>query len=200
VGITERTGAIVSSAVRTTAESDRALIERLIRRDEDALRTLIELCGKYVYGKALQILHEPQLAEEVAQDTLLVLWWHPERFDPSKGGVRSFLMGIARFKAIDAVRREQSVRSREGLLNEAESFFETPGVDEEIDRAVVVRSAVSALPLTKREVIFLAFYKGLTYREVGEVLGVPEGTVKTRIRDSLLRLKDLLTVVDGELA
>lgn len=198
--MTERTDVAESFVGTSTAELDRSLIARLSSRDEDALRTLIERCGKYVYGKALQILHEPQLAEEVAQDTLLVLWWHPERFNPSKGSIRSFLIGVARFKAIDAVRREQSVRSRESLLTEAESFFETPAVDEDVDRAVVVRTAISTLPIGKREVIFLAFYKGLTYREVGEVLDVPEGTVKTRIRDSLLRLKVALTVADGELA
>ena len=197
-GDTERSEVVSLHANQSTRDSDTALIAGLVRRDEVALRTLIDLCGKYIYGKALQILHEPQLAEEVAQDTLLVLWWHPERFNPSKGNIRSFLMGIARFKAIDAVRREQGVRSKETLLTEAETFFDTPPVDVEVDRAVDVRAAISSLPIGKREAIFLAFYKGLTYREVGEILDVPEGTIKTRIRDSLLRLRTVLEVVDGE--
>lgn len=198
MGNAERSEVFPLATAPSTRESDRALIAGLVLRDEAALRVLIELCGKYIYGKALQILRESHLAEEVAQDTLLVLWWHPERFDPSKGNIRSFLMGIARFKAIDAVRREQGVRSKETLLIEAETFFEVPPVNAEVDRAVDVRAAILSLPLGKREAIFLAFYKGLTYREVGEILDVPEGTVKTRIRDSLLRLRAVLEVVDGE--
>jgi RNA polymerase sigma-70 factor (ECF subfamily) len=188
------------SAALGARRADRELVARLAQRDEAALGTLIDLCGKHIYGKALQILIEPQLAEEVAQDTLLVLWWHPERFDSTKGTIRSFLLGIARYKAIDAVRREQTVRSTEALLTEAGSFFETSQTDDEVENAVVVRAAISTLPLAKREVIFLAFYKGLTYRQVGEVLNLPEGTVKTRIRDSLVRLKATMEIANGETA
>lgn len=170
-------------------QRDTALIAGLARHDEKALRTLIDTCGKYVYGKALQILQDPRLAEEVAQDTLLVLWWSPERFDSSKGSIRSMLMGIARYKAIDRVRKEEGARSKESLLADATRFFESPSGESQVEDAMVVRSAVSSLPHAKREVIFLAFYRGLTYREVAEVLGLPEGTVKTRMRDSLVRLR-----------
>lgn len=178
-----------ASSPKTT---DARLIAGLVRRDEIALKALIDTYGRHVYGKALQVLNDRQLAEEVAQDTLLLLWWKPQRFDETKGSLRAFLMGIARFKAIDVVRREERVRSKESLLGEAAAFFESSAADPGVEDAIVVRAAVSKLPRTKREVIFLAYYKGLTYREVADVLAVPEGTVKTRIRDSLIRLRTVM--------
>lgn len=150
---------------------------------------LVETCGRAVYARALQILVEPQLAEEVAQDVLLILWWEPGRFDVSKGSLRSFLVGAARFKAIDRVRKEERERSRQSLLTESAEFFEVAPADARSADTIDVRSAISQLPAAKREVIFLAYYKGFTYREVAQVLELPEGTVKTRIRDSLLRLR-----------
>lgn len=175
-----------------TRSIDALLVRRLARHDETALHEFVEAYGRHVYGKAFQVLREAHLAEEVAQDTLLLLWWEPHRFDESKGTLRSFLMGVARFKAIDAVRREQRIHSREPLLGEATEFLESPAADRGVEDAMVVRAAVAKLPLPKREVIFLAYYKGLTYREVATVLDVPEGTVKTRIRDSLAKLRTLI--------
>ena len=170
-------------------ESDAVLIAGLLRHEEAALRALIDACGAPVYARALHILQDPALAEEVAQDTLLILWWRRELFDSSKGTIRSMLMGTARYKAIDRVRQEETIRSKQSLLADASSVFEMPSRDTQVGDAMVVRSAISSLPAAKREVIFLAFYKGLTYREVAEVLDLPEGTVKTRIRDSLIRLR-----------
>jgi RNA polymerase sigma-70 factor, ECF subfamily len=168
---------------------DDVVIAGLLRHDEEALLSLIDSCGKHVYGRALQIVLEPSLAEEVAQDTLLVLWWDPERFDASKGNIRSYLMRIARSKAIDVVRKEERIRTKEALLQGAGGFFETTSVEGDVEGAIVVRAALAKLPLKKREVLFLAFYRGLTYRQVAEVLNLPEGTVKTRIRQSLLGLR-----------
>lgn len=170
---------------------DATIVAGLENHDEAALVALVEDCGRAVYARALQILVEPQLAEEVAQDVLLILWWNPARFDSSKGSLRSFLVGAARFKAIDRVRKEERERSRESLLVESADFFEIAPADARVG-AIDVRSAISQLPRAKRDVIFLAYYKGLTYREVARVLDLPEGTVKTRIRDSLLKLKVVL--------
>lgn len=181
---------------------DAEVLAGLFEHDEEALLQLIESCGAFVYAKALQILHQPPLAEEVTQDTLLVLWWEPERFDISRGTLRSFLIGTARFKAIDVVRRQEVQRSKETLLNETDSFFAEDSAAESIEEEIVLRSAISDLPKAKREVIFLAFYRGLTYREVAQALDLPEGTVKTRIRDALVRLSTALRsaqVVGGSL-
>ena len=177
-----------------TAEDLResTLIAGVVRRDENALRCIIAAHGKYVFGMALQILKDPALAEEAAQDTLLALWENPHGFDISKGSLRSFLMGVARFKAIDCVRHEELVRSKEALLSEVALVLEAPPSDQGVADALAMRSAVALLPPPKRDAIFLAYYRGLTYREVALVLDRPEGTVKTQIRDSMTRLRVIL--------
>lgn len=177
----------------TDMASDALLVEGLAKRDESALRRLIELYAPYVYGRTLQLLRQPHLAEEAAQDVLLVLWWNPERFDLKKGNLRSFLLGIARFKAIDIIRHEEAARSRDLLIAEAKGSLATPAANDVIEDSMVIRDAISQLPLPKREVIYLAYYRGLTYREVSKVLSIPEGTVKTRIRSSLIALKAIMT-------
>lgn len=177
--------------------SDSAILAGLAQRDQSALRALIDMCGRHVYGKALRILLEPQLAEQVAQDTLLILWWEPHRFDAEKGSLRSFLMGAARHKAIDLVRQEQSCRSTQSRFLEEETSAQSPSADVGVEDAIVLRSALSNLPLTKREVIFLAYYEGLTYKQVARVLDIPEATVKTRIRDSLIQLRRVLVVTEA---
>lgn len=173
---------------------DKVLMRELALGDEEALRTLVEIFGRCVYGKTLQMLQEPHLAEEIAQETLLVLWWEPHRFDPSRGSLVSFLMGEARSRAIDAIRDEQITRGREALLSETKRFFDPRPADGEFERSVVVRAALSDLSSSKREVVFLGFYKGLPYPEVASVLGLAEDTVVARIRDSFLRLEGLLNL------
>ncbi len=147
-------------------------------------------------GMARRIVDDVTLAEEVAQDVLLILWWEPERFDAAKGSLRSFLVGAARFKAVDRVRKEEREHSRQALLVESSDFFEVAPADTGAADAMDVRSAISQLPTAKRDVIFLAYYKGLTYREVARVLDLPEGTVKTRIRDALVKLKIALAAAE----
>ena len=173
-------------------QRDAEIMVGLARHDESALRDLIDSCARAVYAKALRILWEPQLAEEVTQDTLLILWWDPARFDATKGSIRSFLIGIARFKAIDLVRHEEVIRSRDARLAATEVIFDAPSADRGLEETMVVRAAIAKLPMAKREVIFLAFYRGLTYREVAAILELPEGTVKSRIRDALIKLRTVI--------
>ena len=180
-----------------TKLEDSQLISGLARRDESALRLLIDVHGPHVFAKTLQILRNPELAEEAAQDTLLVLWWEPTRFDAFRGSLRSFLVGVARFKAIDVVRHEESARTRD-VLATAEDVLIAPSGATAVEDAMVVRDAISQLPESKREVIFLAYFRGLTYREVSNALGIPEGTVKTRIRSSLISLRAIMAL--GETA
>lgn len=181
-----------SASSSSAKRRDAALIAGLYRHDEAALEDLIHLCGDHVYGKALHILHQPRLAEEITQDTLLVLWLNPGRFDASRGSLRGFLVGVARFKAIDLVRREETLRDKESLAGGLDDYFIAPLASDVVNEELMVRAAITSLSVAKREVIFLAFYKGLTYKEVAEVLGLPEGTVKTRIRDALIRLRGAL--------
>lgn len=187
---TERREA-VSGRLSSDPLDDEVLILGLREHDEQALRLVIRTYGKYVYDKALRISIEPVLAEEIAQDTFLALWRHPDRFDISKGNLRSFLIGVARHKAIDLVRHEQVVRSRESLAAEFAQWSE-PSSEERVDDGLEVRSALLMLPRSKREAIFLAYFKGMTYREVAEMLQVPHATARTRIRDALIKLRTSL--------
>jgi RNA polymerase sigma-70 factor (ECF subfamily) len=177
-------------------EADEALAARLMTRDEEALREAIEAYGGVVFGMAKRIVSDPNLAEEVAQDTFLSLWRRPGAFDVRRGGLGSFLMGVARNKGIDLVRREESLRRRrDSLASEMEAQAGAdPGSDGlgTVDDREQVRAALAQLSDMQREAVVLAYFGGRTYREVAAELGVPEGTAKTRLRDGLLRLRQLL--------
>jgi RNA polymerase sigma factor (sigma-70 family) len=179
--------------------ADAVLAERLMARDEEALREVIESHGRMVHGMARRILSEPLLAEEVAQDTFLALWRRPGAFDPGRGGLLGFLLAVARNKAIDMVRREESRRrAAEALAFEAE--IGAPVVSDAGDRVEErdeVRAALQRLSPIQRDAIVLAYFGGRTYREVASELGVPEGTAKTRLRDGLIRLRQLMSTPEG---
>jgi RNA polymerase sigma-70 factor (ECF subfamily) len=159
--------------------------------DESGLRAAVAKYGALVHGIALQILRHPMLAEEVAQDTFVMLWRKPGSYNSSRGSLKSFLTAVARNKAIDVVRREQTIREKESLVAETTRWLETalPTDPSEGLDGISIRTALNNLPRSKKEALFLAYFRGLTYREVSEVLDIPEGTVKTRIRDALIRLR-----------
>lgn len=171
--------------------TDTLLVRAICEGDEGGLRAAIAKYGAHVHGTALQISRHPMLAEEVAQDTFVMLWRKPGSYNPHRGSLKAFLTAVARNKAIDAVRREQASRKKESLVAETKNWLETTmptdpndGLDE-----IGIRTALNRLPRLKKEALFLAYLRGLTYREVSEVLDIPEGTAKTRIRDALLRLR-----------
>jgi RNA polymerase sigma-70 factor (ECF subfamily) len=174
---------------------DAELAERLLSRDEEALRTVISTYGGVVCGMARRVVAEPTLAEEVAQDTFLSLWRRPGAYDPARGSLQSFLLGVARNKSIDLVRREESVkRTRDALASSFEQDpdgmrgYEPDGVEDRHE----VRDALAKLTPLQREAIVLAYFGGRTYREVAAELDIPEGTAKTRLRDGLIRLRELM--------
>ena len=174
---------------------DMTLAERLLARDEEALKEVIEAYGGLVFGMAKRIVNDPNLAEEVAQDTFLSLWRRPGAFDSRRGGMGSFLVGVARNKSVDLVRREESVRRRrDSLAAEVEAKSLDPAADGlgAVDDREQVRDALAQLSAIQREAVVLAYFGGRTYREVAVELGVPEGTAKTRLRDGMLRLRQLL--------
>ena len=172
---------------------DVQLIERLLVRDESALREVIDEYGGVVHGMARRVLAEPTLAEEVAQDTFLALWRRPGAFDPARGSLQSFLLGIVRNKAIDLVRKEESLRrTRDTLARELPVKDEGFDPAAEIEERERVASALGTLSEVQREAIVLAYFGGRTYREVASELEIPEGTAKTRLRDGLIRLRQAL--------
>jgi RNA polymerase sigma-70 factor (ECF subfamily) len=187
-------GAVVGYDAAMDRSLEEALADRLLRRDETALREVIELYGGVVFGMARRVIADPNLAEEIAQDTFVALWRRPGAFDPERGSLQAFLLGVARNKAVDLVRREESLRRRrESLIAEVESKSEAS--DEQIagvDDREEIRRALGELSEVQREAVVLAYFGGRTYREVAVELEIPEGTAKTRLRDGLIKLRDIL--------
>jgi RNA polymerase sigma-70 factor (ECF subfamily) len=144
----------------------------------------------------LHVLRDAAQSEEVAQDVLVEAWRTASRFDTDRGSVRAWLLTMARRRAIDRVRSAQAAGDREARL----AAVATPAFDEvselvehRLEREQV-RRCLDGLTGLQRESIELAFYGGRTHREVSDALGVPLGTVKTRLRDGLIRLRDCLGV------
>jgi RNA polymerase sigma-70 factor (ECF subfamily) len=141
-----------------------------------------------------QVLKDDGLAQDVTQEIFLRLWNEPQRFDPERGSLRSFLLREAHSRSIERVRSEEARRQRESRSE----FRDRPvplDIEDDVLRSLTsneVRNALSQLPEGERSAIVLAYYGGHSYREVASVLGAPEGTVKSRIRSGLLKLSSLL--------
>lgn len=172
-------------------KSDESVIESLLARDERALAEVIEAHSAAVNGMARRVLGDSALVEEVAQDTFLALWRRPGAFDSARGALRSFLLGVARNKAIDLVRKEERLRrAKDDLMAEATTQSNPAPHDEaSVDRRDEIKAALSHLSPVQQEALILAYFGGRTYREVAEELGIPEGTAKTRLRDGLALLR-----------
>jgi RNA polymerase sigma-70 factor, ECF subfamily len=179
--------------------SDALLAARLAAGDDHALAEIFDHLAATVYGAALGVLGEGAAAQDVVQDVFVDLWSHPDKFDPQAGTLGSYLSVRARHRAVDLVRselRRMARQERHHRLNP-----NGPGrspLDEitALDAANVVRAAVGLLPESQRQVIELAYFRGLSYREVAHVTGIPEGTAKSRLRLALARLE---TVLDRQL-
>ena len=178
--------------------SDEELVDRIRKRDEWALREVVAQHGPLVLNVARKTLQDAARAEEVAQDTFVALWSRPEAFDRQRGSLRSFLLGIAHHKSVDEVRKQSSRdratgRLMDGVLPSIES-----GWTYEAETGPDIRRAFKTLSPKLKETMFLAFYVGLTYREVARELRIPEGTAKSRIRDALQHLRSHLLSVHLE--
>ncbi len=171
--------------------SDAALVVAIGRWREDALAEVYRRHAGAAFALARRLLNDKELAEEILQEIFLRLWNNPERFDSERGSLRSYLLAQTHGRSVDLLRSETSRRRRE----EREAR-ESPNFGDDIEREVIdltvsekVKEVVAALPVDERQAIELAYFGGHTYRQVAVMLAAPEGTVKSRIRSGLRRLK-----------
>jgi RNA polymerase sigma-70 factor, ECF subfamily len=174
--------------------SDAALVVAVGRWRQDALAEAYRRHAGAVFALACRVLVDRQLAEEVVQEVFLRLWDHPDRFDPGRGSLRSYLLAQCHGRAVDLVRSEESRRAREARdhRERAEAGYDLEHEVWDLTIAEHVREAMAALPEDERRAIELAYFGGRSYREVAAILGHPEGTVKSRIRSGLRRLRAAL--------
>lgn len=171
------------------AQDETKLLRRVARGDRRAYRELVECYAPSGLALARRVTKDADLAEEALQEAFVDVWRRAARFDPARGQARSWVLAIVHHRAVDAVRREQSATR---LGDEAPT--PAPADDPEelsvmSDRRMRVLAAVKELSEVQREAIMLAYFEGLTYRQVAERLGVPEGTAKSRLRDGLINLR-----------
>ena len=178
-------------------DSLEAVLAQVARGDEAAFERLYDRVAGMVFGVIRRVVRDPAQSEEVAQEVLVEVWRTATRFDPDRGAALTWLLTMAHRRAVDRVRSAQAATDRDERVGELER---TPAYDEvaEIVEAKLeqeqVRRALSTLTDLQREAVTLAYYGGYTYREVAELLDLPLGTVKTRLRDGLIRLRDTLGV------
>ena len=169
------------------------LLAMVARGDEAAFAAVYDQVGALVFGLARRIIKDPAQSEEVTQEVLLEVWRTASRFDPSLGSARSWLMTMAHRRAVDRVRAAQASAQRDARASLVTTDYDV--VAEEVEArmdAQRVRRCLNALTELQRESVTLAYYGGYTYREVAGLLGVAVGTVKTRMRDGLIRMRDCL--------
>jgi RNA polymerase sigma factor (sigma-70 family) len=173
--------------------AERVLVERLSRGDGTALADLYDRYAGFVYALALRTLADRHAAEDVTQEVFVSLWEHPERIQPGRGTLRGFLGTVTHRRAVDIIRREEARKRREERAGPG--TVPPPDMTEAVirtDTSGRVRQALERLPEAQRRALELAYFHGHTYRQVAAVLGIPEGTAKSRLRLALARIAEIL--------
>jgi RNA polymerase sigma-70 factor, ECF subfamily len=186
-------------AVLTPKESgevsrDAMLLHQLLQRDVDAFEQLYDRHSRIVYTLVLRIVQQASTAEEVVQDVFLQLWRNAAQYDARRGPFAPWLMTLARNRALDHLRlKSERQRRREAQTEELPPVVSAPQFEQALDqkrRAEQVRALMGSLNAQQRRAIELAYFEGLSHSEIAEALKEPLGTVKSWIRNGLLRLKE----------
>ena len=173
------------------------LLAAVATGDDAAFAALYDVLGRSVYGTCLGVLRDPDHAAEVSQEVWVEVWRHAPRFDATRGSARTWALTLAHRRAVDRVRAVQSQRHRDQRdldLSAGRPFDEVADAVESALEQSRVRDCLGTLTSTQHQAVVLAYYGGRTYREVADELAAPLPTVKSRIRDGLLRLRDCLGV------
>jgi RNA polymerase sigma-70 factor (ECF subfamily) len=183
---------LVATAQEATSED---LLVAAAGGDERAFAVLAARIRPQALRVARGVVRDPSMSEEVAQEVLTEVWLKADRFDPARGSVTGWVATLTRRRAVDRVRSEQAGRNRDDRVARRSHVREIDVVADEVELRLEhwqVRRALTELSERQREAIELAYFAGHTYRDVARVLGIPEGTAKSRLRDGLLRLREAL--------
>ncbi|OKK16339.1 RNA polymerase subunit sigma [Streptomyces sp. CB00455] len=172
-------------------------MERVSHGDEDAFAVLYDAVASTVFGIAVKVVRDRSQSEEVAQEVMIDVWRQAARYRPEQGSVMTWVATIAHRRAVDRVRSAQAAANREhaNAVRDQETPFDD--VAEQVETRLdseQVRRCLRGLTELQRQAVTLAYYQGLTYREVAETLRSPLATIKTRMRDGLIRLRDCMGV------
>lgn len=180
-----------------SAASDATLVVAIGRWNESALAEVYRRHGGTVHALAQRVLGSDGRADDVTQDVFVELWRRPERYDPARGTLRAFLVTVAHGRAVDVLRSESARAGREQRTarETAAAGYDVENEVWDLTMADQLKLAISHLSEPERKAIELAYFNGHTYREVAALLGEPEGTIKSRIRAGLRRLR--ATLVQG---
>ncbi|MDQ6827309.1 MAG: sigma-70 family RNA polymerase sigma factor [Gemmatimonadota bacterium] len=199
---------MVAHAVRVSPSeaTDDELIHRIAsNRDEGALGTVFDRHVRFLYSLAIRVVGDAEDAEEVLGDTLWQIWREAGRYDSHRGRPVTWMTSILRSRAVDRVRKSRRREAHEAVASDLEWSPESgigessvSSADHEVeavaaDRARLVRAALASIPSEQREVIERAYFGGFTQQEIARDTGIPLGTVKTRVRLGLARLRDALS-------
>lgn len=177
--------------------SKEALLGRIATGDESAFSALYDDVAPRVLGLIRRLLIDHAQSEEVAQEVFLEIWQTASRFDESKGGASTWILTMAHRRAVDRIRSSQSARDRDTKVGIRDFAPEYDHVAESVEVKIEherVKQAMSQLTELQRQAVTLAYYGGYSHSEVAKMLSVPIGTVKTRLRDGMIRLRDHLGV------
>jgi RNA polymerase sigma-70 factor, ECF subfamily len=192
-------GVVTDSRVDYADQSDEGLVELLARRDVGALETLYGRHARAVYSLSLKMLADPTSAEEIVQECFLKLWRQPELYQPGRGKLLPWLLGITHHRAVDQLRRRK-LEQRHTLGGEIDPPAGSDGDPEQhvwgAFQMEAVGRALAALPPSQRQALELAYLRGMTQVEIASVLGEPLGTIKTRLRLAMQKLRGSLELAE----
>ena len=177
-------------------DADCVLVARLLAGDDSALSDIYDRYSGLVMCIARRVLANASLAEDVVQEVFASLWEHPQRFDPQRGSLRAYLGVQAHRRAVDQIRADTRRHSREERSDRLSGCREEPDAEDSLLVAQLVHQAIARLPAAQRQAVELAVSGGQPHREVAALLGVPEGTVKSRLRLAHAKLAQWLAPLD----